>query len=78
MEMFVHLHSEVLDIALNKIKDVKVRVNDLKRRNLNIGDTIIFLKRPEKKEQIRAKAVNLVYFNSFLEVIDNYDMKRIY
>ena len=49
-------------IVLNKIKDVEVRVNDLKRKNLNIGDTLIFLKRPEEKDQIKAKVVNLVYF----------------
>lgn len=78
MEMFVHLHPEVFEIVLNKIKDVEVRVNDLKRRKLNIGDTLIFLKRPEEKEQIKAKVINLVYFNNFQEVIDYYDMKRIY
>ena len=78
MEMFVHLHPEVFEIVSNKIKDVEVRVNDLKRRKLNIGDTLIFLKRPEEKEQIKAKVINLVYFNNFQEVIDYYDMKRIY
>ena len=31
MEMIVHLRSEVFDIALNKITDVEVRVNDLKK-----------------------------------------------
>ncbi len=71
MEMIVHLHQEVFDIVLNKIKDVEVRVNDLKRRNLNIGDTLIFLKRSEEKDQIKAKVVNLVYFNNFKEVVNH-------
>lgn len=71
MEMIGHLHPEVFDIVLNKIKDVEVRVNDLKRRNLNIGDTLIFLKRSEEKDQIKAKVVNLVYFNNFKEVVNH-------
>ena len=78
MEMFVHLHPEVFDIVLNKDKDVEIRVNDEKRRKLNVGDTLVFLNRGNEEEQIRATITNLVYFNNFLEVVDNYPMKRIY
>lgn len=78
MEMIVHLHPEVFDIVLSKDKDVEIRVNDEKRRKLNIGDTLVFLKRPDDKEEIKAIITNLVYFNSFLEVTNYYDMKRIY
>ena len=45
---------------------------------MNIEDTLIFLKRPEEKDQIKAKVVNLVYFNNFKDVVNHYDMKRIY
>ena len=78
MKMIVHLHPEVFDIVLNKDKDVEIRVNDEKRRKLNIGDTLVFLKRPDDKEEVKAIITNLVYFNSFLEVTNYYDMKRIY
>lgn len=78
MEMIVHLHPLVFDIVLNKDKDVEIRVNDEKRRKLNIGDTLVFLKRDNEEEKITAKVTNLVYFNNFLEVTDYYDMKRIY
>lgn len=78
MEMLVHLHPEVFEIVENGIKDVEVRVNDEKRRNLKVGDTLIFLKRPDEVEKIYAKVINLVYFNSFLEVCSHYSMKRIY
>ena len=43
-----------------------------------IGDTLVFLKRPDDKEEVKAIITNLVYFNSFLEVTNYYDMKRIY
>lgn len=78
MEMVVHLHPEVFDIVLNKDKDVEIRLNDEKRRKLHVGDTLVFLKRPDDKESIKATITNLVYFNSFLEVADYYEMKRIY
>ena len=78
MEMIVHLHPEVFDIVKNGIKDVEIRVNDLKRRQLQVGDTLIFLKRPDEKEEIKATVKNLVYFSNFNEVVDYYEMKRIY
>ena len=45
MEMNIHLDSDIFDIVKNKSKDVEIRLNDLKRRKLNVGDTLIFLKR---------------------------------
>ena len=32
MEMEVHLHPDVFDIVSDGVKDIEVRVNDLKRR----------------------------------------------
>lgn len=78
MEMILRLHPEVFDIVLQGDKNVEVRVNDEKRRKLSIGDTLVFLKRPEEIENIKAKVTGLVYFNSFEELVDFYDMKRIY
>lgn len=76
--MLVHLHPEVFEIVENGVKDVEVRVNDEKRRKLKIGDTLVFLKRPDEVEKIYAKVTNLVYFNSFQEVCNSYPMERIY
>lgn len=78
MEMIVHLDSDIFDIVSNGIKNVEVRVNDEKRRKLNIGDTLIFLKRPDEVESLKGTVTNLVYFDNFSEVVDNYPMKRIY
>ncbi len=78
MEMVVHLHPEVFDIVKDGVKDVEIRVNDLKRRKLNVGDTLIFLKRPDEVEQIKGVVKKLTYFSNFNEVVDYYEMKRIY
>ena len=78
MEMVVHLHSDVFDIVNNGNKDIEVRLYDEKRSKLRIGDTLIFLRRPDEIDTIKAKVVDLVKYNNFSEVVDNYDMKRIY
>ena len=78
MEMIVHLHPEVFDIVLQGNKNVEIRVNDEKRRQLKVGDTLLFLKRPDDVEQVLVKITNLVYFKDFMEVVHYYDMKRIY
>ena len=78
MEMVVHLHSDVFDIVKNGNKDIEVRLFDEKRSKLKVGDTLVFLKRPLEEEVIKAKVVELVKYNNFSEVVDNYEMKRIY
>ena len=78
MEMKVHLHSDVFDIVKNGKKDIEVRINDEKRRQLKIGDTLVFLRRPNDDEEIRAKVVGLEYYDYFDNLVDHYDMERIY
>jgi len=78
MEMIVHLHPEVFDIVLQGKKNVEVRVNDEKRRQLKVGDTLLFLKRPDDVEKIRVKITKLVLFPNFVEVVHHYSMERIY
>ena len=78
MEMTIHLHKEVFDIVREGVKDVEIRVNDLKRRKLNVGDTLIFINRGDEDEKIKAKVTALVHFNDFAEVLDYYKMERLY
>lgn len=76
--MEFHLDSDIFDIIVNKDKDVEIRLNDEKRRKLHVGDTLTFLRRPDEIDKISATVTNLVYFNNFEEVFNNYEMKRIY
>ena len=78
MEMKVHLNPEVFEIIKKGIKDIEVRVNDEKRRRLPVGDTLIFLKRPLEDESIIKKVKSLEYYNNFEELVNHYDMKRLY
>ena len=78
MEMIVHLHKEVFDIVRDGIKDVEIRVNDEKRRNLKVDDTLIFVNRGDENEKISAKVIKLNYFKDFTEVLNYYKMEKIY
>lgn len=78
MEMTVHLHKEVFDIVSEGVKDVEVRLNDEKRRQLKVGDKLIFISRGNYTDQITATVKKLVYFKDFIEVTKAYEMKRIY
>ena len=78
MEMSFHLHPDVFEIVKAGVKDIEVRINDEKRRGLHVGDTLIFLKRPLDDEKIIKKVKALEYYNNFEELVDHYDMKRIY
>lgn len=76
--MKVHLDSDIFDIVRTGIKDVEVRLNDEKRQKLKVGDTLTFYRRPNDDEIINKVVKELVYFNTFEEVVNNYKMKRIY
>ena len=78
MEMIVHLHKEIFDIVKDGIKDVEVRLNDEKRRQLNVGDKLIFIKRGSENETITTVVKKLAYFKDFIEVTRAYEMNRIY
>ena len=78
MEMKVHLHSDVFDIVKAGRKDIEVRINDEKRRQLKVGDILVFLKRPNDDEEIRVKIVGLEYYDYFEELVNHYDMSRLY
>jgi ASC-1-like (ASCH) protein len=78
MEMKVHLDSDIFDIVRNGSKDVEVRLNDEKKQQLKVGDTLIFLKRPLNDEEIKARVIGLDYYDDFSSLVENYEMKRLY
>lgn len=76
--MTIHLDDDIFAIVKNGQKNIEVRVNDAKRRKLKIGDEIIFLKRPNEDEQIKAIVTNLEYYSNFAELVKNYSIEHLY
>lgn len=52
-------------------KKIELRLNDDKRKLLNIGDTIYFLLEPERKKELKTKIVGLTKYKNFNEAVDN-------
>lgn len=78
MEMIVHLDEDIFRLVGAGIKDVEARVNDEKRRKLKVGDKLIFLKRPDEDEKIEKIVKKLYYYDNFAELLEHYEMKRLY
>ncbi len=55
----MHLEKDPFNKIMNGEKKIEYRVNDEKRRKMKIGDTITFYLRPEEKEFIKTKIMDL-------------------
>lgn len=70
----------IVDFAFRAIqdkeKDIEVRLNDEKRQKINIGDVIEFEHR-ETKKIIKAKVINLHKYNTFEELFEKFNNKRL-
>ena len=71
---------KLVDFAFEAIKngekDIEVRLNDKKRKFINIGDIIEFTN-IDTNEKILVKVVNLYHYDTFLELFNNFDNKRL-
>ena len=68
-------------IYFNKIKNgqkiYEIRLNDEKRKLIDVGDVIIFKKEPELTENLQTIVKDLVYFKSFKEMVDTLPLEKI-
>lgn len=60
----------------NKEKDIEVRLNDEKRKLINIGDTITFT-HIDTGEELKTRVINLHKYNTFEELFNKFEHKRL-
>ena len=68
------LQPEYYDFILNGTKRIEIRLNDEKRRQIKIGDTIKFLKEPEFKESFKVKVIDLLRYDTFEDMFKGFDI----
>lgn len=68
------LQEKYYDYILNGTKIIEIRLNDEKRSLIKIGDIITFYKMPELKESFIAKVIDLIKYNSFDDLFNEYDI----
>lgn len=74
--MKMHLDKEVFEKVKNGKKTVEMRLNDDKRRELKVGDTITFISR-KTDEEIKCEVVNLLTFNNFEELYNKIPKEKL-
>ncbi len=68
------LQPEYYDFILNGTKRIEIRLNDEKRRQIKIGDTIKFLKEPELTESFKVKVIDLLRYDTFEDMFKDFDI----
>lgn len=67
----MHLTADNFDKIKAGTKTIEVRLNDEKRKNLKIGDRIIFYRRPEDIEKVETEIVGLTVYKTFADLYSN-------
>nr|WP_285848072.1 MULTISPECIES: ASCH domain-containing protein [unclassified Mesobacillus] len=65
------LYEEYFQSIIEGKKKVEVRLNDEKRRKIQVGDLIEFVKVPEPDETLTVKVTELRSYGTFKEMYDN-------
>lgn len=78
MEVEFHLDSDIFYLVKDGTKNVEIRLNDKKRKNLKIGNIITFIKRPDNVERIKTKITALKYFDDIYSLKKTYPVEKIY
>jgi ASC-1-like (ASCH) protein len=64
----MHLDEKFYNRIKKNEKKIEYRVNDEKRRKIKIGDTITFYLRPEDKEFIKTKIIDIKYYDNLFDM----------
>ncbi|GAA0126978.1 ASCH domain-containing protein [Clostridium sp. CTA-19] len=67
------LFEEPFNMIKDKKKVIEVRLNDEKRKSINVGDLITFHKLPHKEEKIDVEVLNKYEFKTFEQLYNNFD-----
>lgn len=71
MKYIMKLNPKYFEYIKNGTKRIEIRLNDEKRKNIKIGDEIIFQKEPELKKEIDTEVVDLIVKKDFKELIED-------
>lgn len=76
-EHTLNLQPVYFDLINKKVKTLEGRLNDDKRKNFNIGDTITFYKAPDRVQSLKAIILDKYIFNDFDEMANALDKSQL-
>ena len=71
------LKSLYFDKIKNGEKIYEIRLNDEKRKIIDVGDIIIFKRKPALTEQLITEVTDLIYFQSFDDMINTLPLGKV-
>lgn len=72
MKHILKLQPKYFECVKNGTKIIELRLLDEKRRKINVGDEIEFLKEPEHEEKVLTRVKGLLLYSSFEDIIEDY------
>jgi ASC-1-like (ASCH) protein len=69
------LYGEYFQSIIDGKKKVEVRLNDEKRRKINVGDTIEFIKVPQHDETLKVHVTGIRKYGTFKEMYEEIPFK---
>ncbi len=72
----MNLHPEPFEFIKSGKKDIEMRLYDDRRKNIKIGDDIIFTNN-QTQEKITVEVINLYRFDNFEELYRHFDKTRL-
>jgi ASC-1-like (ASCH) protein len=77
MNISMKLKAEPFEAIKTGRKDIELRLNDEKRQQLKLGDTITFSKLPENSETVQAKVTGLLHYPTFADLAKDFAPERM-
>ena len=68
------LQPKYYNYMLHGTKRIEIKLYDEKRKTLNLGDSITFLKEPDLKESFQAKIIGLLRYENFEKIFQDFDI----
>jgi predicted adenine nucleotide alpha hydrolase (AANH) superfamily ATPase len=73
----LRLNAKYFELIKNKTKTIEMRLLDEKRQQYQIGDILIFKKRPEENEILKTQIINLHKFKSFSDIYNRFNKIKL-
>ena len=77
MTHYLHLNEGPFELIKNGKKTIEMRLLDEKRRDYEVGDTLIFIHRKNENLQLKTQIVALHKFKNFNELYLNFDKTQL-
>ena len=68
---YMKLHNDPFNLIKSGTKTIELRLNDLKRQKIKVGDLIEFTNRVTD-EKMLVRVIDLIKFNSFSDLYNNF------